>query len=322
MADPELVKDVTNISADNVASVAFTSLLVYDIIITMGEEIQFMWRGRWTFGKILYMLNRYVPPIDLTILMNSYMNPGLKHNFCLPWFKVDNCLLILSLCVIDMILLLRTWAVWQKKRWVLWTLIIVYVISMVGAAGSITYTTVAVISEPFPTQIRPCSSDVPITKVLYGLYVSVMLFDTTILSFTVARAVPQIRLYGLSPLWKALYQDGFFYYGVIFMASVANLIVLAAAPPELALLMITFHRAMFSAMGSRMVLNLHGVVMRPADFMEHGAGVTEMSTFKASKHNGEPVLTDVVVGHTTWSHDYVNMEDEGRLGSKSPGLAI
>ncbi|KDN37436.1 hypothetical protein RSAG8_10171, partial [Rhizoctonia solani AG-8 WAC10335] len=41
--------------------VASTCLLVYDWIICLGPEIEFIWRSKWSLGRLLYHCNRIGP---------------------------------------------------------------------------------------------------------------------------------------------------------------------------------------------------------------------------------------------------------------------
>ncbi|KAG6860828.1 hypothetical protein C0995_007159 [Termitomyces sp. Mi166 len=42
--------------------VSFT-LIIYEYFITLDKEIQYFWSGRWTPSRVLYLVNRYLPPI-------------------------------------------------------------------------------------------------------------------------------------------------------------------------------------------------------------------------------------------------------------------
>ncbi|KAF7326716.1 hypothetical protein MSAN_02499600 [Mycena sanguinolenta] len=57
------------------ATAAFVTVLVYDWLLTMRLEVEFIWRQKMSFGKLLYFINRYLVIIDLVILLNSYANP-------------------------------------------------------------------------------------------------------------------------------------------------------------------------------------------------------------------------------------------------------
>lgn len=40
--------------------VAGVTVLFYDVLLTLAQEVQYVWsKGRWTFPKIAYIINRY-----------------------------------------------------------------------------------------------------------------------------------------------------------------------------------------------------------------------------------------------------------------------
>ena len=39
----------------------FTVLLVYEYIITFGQDVQLFWRRKWSGATALFFLNRYLP---------------------------------------------------------------------------------------------------------------------------------------------------------------------------------------------------------------------------------------------------------------------
>lgn len=47
-----------------------TALVVYEYIITLGEEISLVWRGRVTGAVVLFVLNRY---LNLGVVIYQFM---------------------------------------------------------------------------------------------------------------------------------------------------------------------------------------------------------------------------------------------------------
>ncbi|KAG8806561.1 hypothetical protein FRC17_004924, partial [Serendipita sp. 399] len=43
---------------------AFTFML-YDMLLTLADEVKYIWRARWTVIKVVFLINRYVTPIIL-----------------------------------------------------------------------------------------------------------------------------------------------------------------------------------------------------------------------------------------------------------------
>jgi len=279
---------------NNYASVAFVAVLLYDIAITLGDEVEFVWKQRGlSVGKLLFFLNRYIPPIDLVILLQTYINSGVNQGLCIPWFQIDNWLSVFSLAIVDIILLLRTWALWNKSRKMLAFLLLVFLVSTLATISSVAYFSVTVVADPaFPKMFRPCEVGVTNPNVLETVWASTILFDSTILISTIVKIIPHFKAHTLTTLLKMIYQDGFLYFGVLFAISVSNLFVFALAPPELKLMLVTLQRTMFSLLCSRIVLNLRGVLTRRllvtgsegegADVASSGA---ELSSFQVARHS-------------------------------------
>ncbi|KAJ7235113.1 hypothetical protein B0H12DRAFT_1238888 [Mycena haematopus] len=127
------VESANDTFANNCVTAALVAILLYDWLLTLQSEIEYIWMQRMSFGKVLYFLNRYLVIIDLVILLNSYANPiihgskKLRPGFylahdtndstsCVPWFHIDSWLGFISTVTIDTIMLIRTWALWHRSK--------------------------------------------------------------------------------------------------------------------------------------------------------------------------------------------------------------
>ncbi|KAF9552736.1 hypothetical protein CPC08DRAFT_260553 [Agrocybe pediades] len=54
-----LISAITLLQKQNCSLIASTTVLAYDIFSTFPEEVQFIWKAKWSFPKILYILARY-----------------------------------------------------------------------------------------------------------------------------------------------------------------------------------------------------------------------------------------------------------------------
>jgi len=106
--------------------------------------------------------------------------------------------------------------------------------------------------------VRPCLSTFPNPYLFYGACASTIVWDCTILVLTLIKVVPTLQRYRLTPLFSQLLKDGVLYFTIISMASIANVIVIGAAPPALADMLFPFYRSIAVVLCSRLVLNLHG----------------------------------------------------------------
>jgi len=265
MSDIQIVQFATQTMASNYVTVAAVVTLLYDYTLTFAEEVEFVWQQKMSFGKILFLLNRYIPMADLVILMNSYVNQAIRdEKFCTSWWQVDTWLAVLSIAIINTLLLLRTWAIWGRSRNVFLSLSVLWILCLLTGVGSTLYEALTVIGIPSPG-IRPCLSTFPNPNLFYGSCASTIVWDCTILVLTLIKVLPTLQLDRLTPLFSRLLRDGVLYFVIISMASIANIIVIKAAPPALADMLFPFYRSIAVVLCSRLVLNLRGLLLHPAD---------------------------------------------------------
>ena len=53
------------------ATVAASTLFIWDYILTFGMEVDLVWKSKWNFMKALYLFQRYSPFID-TVWLTLY----------------------------------------------------------------------------------------------------------------------------------------------------------------------------------------------------------------------------------------------------------
>jgi len=239
-------------------------VLLYDYVLTFGEEAEFIWQQKMNFGNILFILNRYMPMIDLVITLNSYTNRGVQQDkFCLLWFNIEVWIRLLCSWVINVLLLLRTWAIWGRSRTMLICLSILLVVCMLAASGLSLYSSLTVAEIPSLNSIRPCLYTIPNTNVLYATLVSCIVFDCTVLILTLVKIVPAWQPGGVTPLITQLLKDGIQYFVMIFLIAIANIIMIHIAPTALATTLSILYIVAASTLGCRMILNLRGLSLRP-----------------------------------------------------------
>jgi len=290
---------ISGLSVSNYCTVAFVTLLCYDYFLTFGREVEFIWKEGFNKGKVLFFFNRYVPILDLIGLMNSYVNRSIHDpdgkKFCSPFFHIDSWVGFCSIFAVNLLLLLRTYAIWRKSKVILVGLSTLLALCMMATAGAAIYADVVVQSFPVPGNVRPCVTGFDNTDVLYAIWVSSIVWDTTILVLSLVKIVPLshtkvigARVVGL------LIKDGVLYFAVLFLVSIGNVIVLELAPPALKIMLFTFYRVMLSILGSRIILNLRGVILKEPDeaiTQESMKLVTTRRTYKSWNTNtpGSPL---------------------------------
>jgi len=207
--------------------VACTSVLIYDYIITLGQEVKYIWLKPWRFGTVLFMANRYLS--FLTTFTTLYLEFAVVGpEVCKIGNAVATCLIALGLMVAETILLLRTLAIWKWKRKILYGLILMALSTfLIG----IYLTTTEILSFKYK-EVPPGGQGCFIasaSKNILAPFVLIALSETVVVTLTWLKGREHLRSSKKS--WvKRIYQDGLIFYIYLLIITIVNIIVPAAAP--------------------------------------------------------------------------------------------
>jgi len=246
------------------------SLVVYDHFLTFGREVKEVWFAQWNYGKILFLLTRYIIYVDMAVLFTIDYIKTSDQNLCRKLGTAIICLELIGIVLTEVVLILRTWALWGCKKSVLAFLVAIYsvviVVEGILLSGYIR-------SYVFQLGLLPlCYASAANLNLLVGVFASVAAFESVILIMTAYRAIDTSR-YSTSRLSKILYRDGALYYLCITTISVANLILLKTAPPAFGNTLITPQRTLHAVCSCRIILNMVEALRRP------GLGIVTSVTF-------------------------------------------
>ncbi|KAJ3553564.1 hypothetical protein NP233_g12614 [Leucocoprinus birnbaumii] len=106
--------------------VAAATVLIYDHLSTLDQEIALIWKRRiGTHGTTLFLVNRYSHYIYLISVLIEYWYISPSQKNCLHWDLANYILLITTISFCELVLTLRTWAMWKLSRRVLYFFIFV-----------------------------------------------------------------------------------------------------------------------------------------------------------------------------------------------------
>ncbi|PBK87083.1 hypothetical protein ARMGADRAFT_1066167 [Armillaria gallica] len=115
------------------------SLILWDYLITLDDEITLLWFSRRSWIKFLFFANRYTGLVlRIRDIVEEHLNntddsmgfynpcqrvmPEEAYNACVVGTESDSVLYVtLQLLVVESILVLRVWAIMGKRRRILWT---------------------------------------------------------------------------------------------------------------------------------------------------------------------------------------------------------
>lgn len=211
--------------------VASFMVLVYDVLLTLGEEINYVWFQPWTLGSVLFMVNRYLPFIDTS--MGLYLQLAVTTpRKCEQYYNGITWLIAIGLMVSETILLLRTWALWERQMKILLIL---------GGLSTLTFVPGILITHweikslkfgPVPEGGVGCNM-ISASKVIMVAYVLIALSETVVVVLTIIKGQQHRARASRSSWVKRVYRHGLIFYLYLLAITIANMVVpLAAAQPR------------------------------------------------------------------------------------------
>lgn len=199
--------------------IACLTLLVYDLLTTFGEEVEYFWSGPWSISRVLFFLNRYLPFVVM-IPTNVALFGAEPAQSCTHWIRAAFELSIIVICINQGILLLRVWYMYSHS-------------AIARAVACFSYTACALsslilmgLSLPFlksstSSQIKTipgCSAPPP--SMIWMVFIPSTIIHTILFGFTIARVAKISHDLRVDQLMRRLLRDG----GLVFFVSMASAI--------------------------------------------------------------------------------------------------
>ncbi|KAG1743050.1 hypothetical protein EDB19DRAFT_1633472 [Suillus lakei] len=173
--------------------IACFTLLVYDLLTTFGEEVEYFWSGPWSISRVLFFLNRYLPFV--------VMISGL----------------------IIRILLLRVWYMYSHSAIARAVACFSYaacalssLIMMGLSLPSLTSSAESLQLQRKISNIPGCSAPPP--SMIWTVFVPSTIIHTILFGFTIARVAKVSHDLRMDQLMRRLVRDG----GLVFFVSMAS----------------------------------------------------------------------------------------------------
>jgi len=204
------------------------TVLFWDTIICFPDELKYIWRERWSSGKILYLVIRYVAYADTIIFAIYYFNPSLTPSDCFFLDKFGSYILLFCFTLPEASLLLRTYAIWGLSRpvlaWLIFSYLFLFVASLVRLNRFLGHGSVEYAPSPYPSAL-PCFPVRDEGK-FYETYCLLMALDLNLFIFTAWRAFFQWRK-GSGRLVHIVFRDGTLYFASLAVISILNVVFFA-----------------------------------------------------------------------------------------------
>ncbi|TFK47652.1 hypothetical protein OE88DRAFT_1665918 [Heliocybe sulcata] len=257
---------VSQIQQTRYAELASSSIVVFDHLVTLDQEIELIWKARWTPGKALFFINRYY--VLGSVIFNNYVvfSSHLSDTvgLCVRWIQWQGCTGIISTMVVEIILQLRLYALYQLNRGVLVFMCCAFIVSV---SAGVTIMALVLLRLSANSQIIPgivfC---IPVNapSFFYAFWIPTLAFESLLCGLALYKAFKDFRSRSTvfqsgRHIIKVLIRDSVVYYLVMFATYFANLVIFLTGNPGQLESGIGFGAAMSCVMGSRLSLNIRGV---------------------------------------------------------------
>ncbi|KAF8063514.1 hypothetical protein FPV67DRAFT_250041 [Lyophyllum atratum] len=237
-----------------------STVLTYDFLCTLDREVKYIWSNSRNAGSILFMVNRYLPFVDTGIAFKYLI-------MCLPTPKTCRTLnLIMSpilhfgVLLSEVILMLRTYAIWNLRRTVLFWLCFLGLVLSGSFVFLVVYATQVLQFGPPPQDTDPFPYGCRILKGSHRatskFYMEVLLSETIILVLTMIKAFQHRD--SRSRWVSRLYIDGMWFYFYMLLVTVSNITVFYKARSlDHKEILVNIQRVLHSICCNRVILDIH-----------------------------------------------------------------
>ncbi|KDQ57130.1 hypothetical protein JAAARDRAFT_70079 [Jaapia argillacea MUCL 33604] len=251
------------IGSNSVGGLTFS---IWDILITLDDEVNHIWiKRRSSWLKWLFLWTRY---FGLTAqIANLFISPAttsfpLTPRFCKAALATQHLIADITMLIsVDVILIIRLYALWDRKLWIAILLAtctsILVVVGLTGWTLSLQSEYAYgcdVVNEPY--------------LVFYPLTILLALsFEGLILVLTLVRCLRFRRSrQGGSPIIFTMARDGIVAFFVVALSGVVNLIIYVVLDRSLSPVGYSWFLAMTSSAGCRLILSMQRLAPRsPSD---------------------------------------------------------
>ncbi|KIJ51878.1 hypothetical protein M422DRAFT_65192 [Sphaerobolus stellatus SS14] len=295
-------------------------MLVYDHAITLDEEITRIWKRSLTLPSILFFINRYFTPFQALIVLVAFFTPSWSNNrreslsaACRNFYRFEAGSTVGLVAVaerkdqnikisirdtynIQVILMIRVYALWGKNVYILLLLAILWIIQVALSGLAMAHSKPLALPHGLPGCIETGNGEA------WALFwIMPLVTDTVIFALTLWRTGRWKRGGATMPVLERFRRDGIMYFICIFSANLLNTVLFLHATEDLKAIGASFSQCITATMVSRLVLNLRGVdpVVRRSQLVEiqfHGLGTKNTLSTAIIGVLGEDFEMDV---HTT-----------------------
>ncbi|KAJ7624336.1 hypothetical protein DFH06DRAFT_755755 [Mycena polygramma] len=236
------------------------SILFYDYFLVLDWEISRYWGSQFTWVNALFFANRYGTLLgNIPVVMEYFWSENsspTKIKVCLGLESYHQYFIIASQIMIGAMLILRTYAIYERSKRVLTLMITVTVAAVAVGLWSVLTGKAVDKSTNLPLYFGcnyPTSREQGLS--LAAAWAGVAVFDCMIFLLTLYKVFSRRRP-NSTDLLTVLLRDGSVYFGVMVMSNVSNILTFVLGTSYTRGIATTFTNIISSIMITRLMLNI------------------------------------------------------------------
>ncbi|EJD44324.1 hypothetical protein AURDEDRAFT_185090 [Auricularia subglabra TFB-10046 SS5] len=251
-----------SLQAEKFVIASKATLIIYDFLLTFGDEVALVWPSGLGFTELLFYVARYsiIPEMVLELL---FLFGDLDQKTCRIVGGYLSFSLAFGMLAGQAIVVVRTWALWDGSRLFAAVMIPFGILSLgVGMFVSSEWTTHTEFRRmsTLSPALRGCALSSPY-RLVYSGWALLCVNDVALMSLTIVR-YRQRYCRGSPRLTSALYRDAFTYFSFTLVLAIGNLCVTVIAAAHYQLLLVGLERAMYTILACCIILNLRAAAQR------------------------------------------------------------
>ncbi|OBZ74515.1 hypothetical protein A0H81_05313 [Grifola frondosa] len=242
----------SNVVNRYLSSVAF-ALLYYDFVLTIPMEVERYWNGGRSWTSLFFFVNRYLSVLSHIPVIVEFF--GIISEVLQLYHQL---IAALTQCIVAILLMLRTYALYGRSRGILYLLIGICCLGgIVSLWAIISVRTSQVVS--YTDLIAATGCDLTLTTkqgyYLAAAWSSILVFDGAVFVLTLIKALQVGRTWSGS-LFKIMLRDGTIYFGVLLICYLFNILTYVLAEPINKGVSTTITNVISSTLITRLMLNI------------------------------------------------------------------
>jgi len=250
--------------------VAASTFIFWDQCITFREEVELIWRSKFSPVSLLFLVIRYgtlgfrIFVLVFYTKFSGLLRPSLTA--CKGWLWLEVALGLSLFCCVEIVLIMRVFAFYGRNKLLLASLLTLFACEH---AAVLTIAAIAVpkfqmVPSPLPTNLPvPACLILYIPALWYSFWIPCIAFESTLFLLVISRFVRTKRLeIGNPRLLTIFVRDGVWAFTLIFAAFLWSILSAAFFDPTKGDIALTWFWSIQCFCGTRLVLNLRSAVQR------------------------------------------------------------